>query len=334
MNFARNILDLPVPKVLAWSATDRNPVESEYIIMEEAKGSRLHEVWQNLELRAKRDIIREIVDVEKKMLSVSFDRVGSLYLRDSGIPGCEAATAARVSQEVHSNIGTYFSVGPAVRRELWRKERGNMHQHHGPWRSAKQYLESVAQREIDWIKAHADPKKENNNPWLYTSGQQTSPDAHISSLRKLLSAIPDIVPKDSELLSPRLWHPDFHAGNVYVDENGKISSIIDWQGACTMPLFIGANPPMLLDYSVEMMMELPDNFDELDEATKEQLRYQVAQSILIHSYESRTSSENPLMHKMMRYPQGQTLKQLEAFAGATWDNCLLPLQECLINMER
>ena len=74
MDFARNILDLPVPNVLAWSATDENPVESEYIIMEEAKGSQLYDVWQNLQLRAKLDIIREIVNVEKKMLSVSFDR--------------------------------------------------------------------------------------------------------------------------------------------------------------------------------------------------------------------------------------------------------------------
>lgn len=80
MNFAKTILDLPVPKVLAWSATDQNPVESEYIIMEEAKGSQLHEVWQNLELRAKRDVIREIVDVEKKMLSVSFDRYSTSRL--------------------------------------------------------------------------------------------------------------------------------------------------------------------------------------------------------------------------------------------------------------
>lgn len=74
MEFARTILNLPVPKVLAWSATSQNPVESEYIIMEEAKGLQLHTVWPELELRAKRDIIHQIVDIEKKMLSVSFDK--------------------------------------------------------------------------------------------------------------------------------------------------------------------------------------------------------------------------------------------------------------------
>jgi len=74
MEFARTILNIPVPRVLAWSATDQNPVQAEYIIMEEASGSQLHEVWQDLSLRRKSDIIREFVDVERKLLSVSFKK--------------------------------------------------------------------------------------------------------------------------------------------------------------------------------------------------------------------------------------------------------------------
>jgi hypothetical protein len=74
MEFARTILNIPVPRVLAWSATDQNPVQAEYIIMEEARGSQLHEVWQDLPLRRKSDIIREFVDVERKLLSVSFEK--------------------------------------------------------------------------------------------------------------------------------------------------------------------------------------------------------------------------------------------------------------------
>ncbi|KAF2127779.1 hypothetical protein P153DRAFT_55435 [Dothidotthia symphoricarpi CBS 119687] len=77
MEFARTILDIPVPKVLAWSATDQSSVQAEYIIMEEARGSLLHEVWRDLSLRTKSDIIREFVDIERKLLSVSFDRYGS-----------------------------------------------------------------------------------------------------------------------------------------------------------------------------------------------------------------------------------------------------------------
>jgi hypothetical protein len=77
IEFARTILNIPVPKVLAWSATEQNPVQAEYTIIEEARGSRLHEVWQCLSLRTKSDIIRGFVDVEKKLLSVSFNKYDS-----------------------------------------------------------------------------------------------------------------------------------------------------------------------------------------------------------------------------------------------------------------
>jgi hypothetical protein len=74
MEFARTILNIPTPQVLAWSATDQNPVQAEYIIMEEARGSPLYEAWHGLSLRKKADIIREFVDVERKLLSISFEK--------------------------------------------------------------------------------------------------------------------------------------------------------------------------------------------------------------------------------------------------------------------
>jgi hypothetical protein len=197
-----------------------------------------------------------------------------------------------------------------------------------------EYLKSIARREIDWINAHANPEEPNKNPWQYTSPQQHSPETHTALLQKFLAAVPYITPRDAELASPRLWHPDFHAGNIYIDDQARISSIIDWQGAWATPVFIGANPPLLLDYSIDMLMKLPENFKALDDATKDKLRYQVSQSILIHTYETRTADKNPLMYKAMRHPHGQTLKQVEAFAGGTWDNCLFPFEECLIRMER
>jgi hypothetical protein len=42
--------------------------------MEEANGVQLESVWMNMQLRAKLDIVEEIVDAERKMLSVSFDK--------------------------------------------------------------------------------------------------------------------------------------------------------------------------------------------------------------------------------------------------------------------
>ncbi|KAI4947449.1 hypothetical protein J4E91_006803 [Alternaria rosae] len=332
MEFARTILNLPVPRVLAWSATDQNPVQAEYIIMEEASGSQLHEIRQDLPLRRKCDIIHEFVDVERKLLSVSFEKLGSLYFKDSGIAGCEPAIVTSGPQDVVGHIESTYCIGPITRREFWEKQRSEM-QCHGPWTSSAEYLKSVARREIEWINAHANPQEPIETPWQYRSPQQKSPEAHTALLEKFLAAIPYVTPKDPELVSTRLWHPDFYAGNVYIDEQARISCIIDWQGAWAAPVFIGANPPLLLDYGIDMLMKLPENFKGLDDATKDKLRYQVSQSILIHTYETSTVEKNPLMYKVMHYPHGQTLKQLEAFVGSTWDNCLFPFEECLIHVE-
>ncbi|KAH7110055.1 kinase-like domain-containing protein [Dendryphion nanum] len=332
MEFARTILNIPVPRVLAWSATDQNPVQAEYIIMEEARGSQLHEVWQDLSLRRKSDIIREFVDVERKLLSVSFEKLGSLYFKDSGIAGCEPAIVTTGPQDIVGHIESTYCIGPITRREFWEKQRSDM-QYHGPWTSSAEYLKSVARREIDWINAHANPQELNNTPWQYMSPQQKSLEAHTALLEKFLATIPYITPEDPELASPRLWHPDFHAGNIYIDDQARISCIIDWQGAWTAPVFIGANPPLLLDYGIEMLMKLPENFKALDDAKKDEFRYQVSQSVLIHTYETSTAEKNPLMYKVMRHPHGQTLKQLEAFVGSAWDNCLFPFEECLIRVE-
>lgn len=40
------------------------------------------------------------------------------------------------------------------------------------------------------------------------------------------------------------------------------------------------------------------------------------------------------MYKMMRHNFSKTFKQLEAFAMATWNNCLPPFRESLIAVER
>lgn len=73
MDYARSVLNLPVPKVFSWSSTKDNPVGSEYVLMEEAKGSQLSSVWDGLPLKRKVDVIRGIVDVEARMMSTPFD---------------------------------------------------------------------------------------------------------------------------------------------------------------------------------------------------------------------------------------------------------------------
>ena len=50
------------------------------------------------------------------------------------------------------------------------------------------------------------------------SPEQNLLEAHTALLQKLPPIIPHIVPQDLELVSPIPWHPDFRAGNIYIED--------------------------------------------------------------------------------------------------------------------
>lgn len=70
----REILNIPVPKVLAWSADAEhdNPVDCEYLIMEHAPGVDSGRLWPEMELEQKFQTMKDIVEVQSKLLSVHF----------------------------------------------------------------------------------------------------------------------------------------------------------------------------------------------------------------------------------------------------------------------
>jgi hypothetical protein len=69
-----------VPRIFAWSATSDNAVGSEYIIIEEASGTQLGLIWDQLNPDKKLSILREIVTIESKMLAVSFSQYVHLLI--------------------------------------------------------------------------------------------------------------------------------------------------------------------------------------------------------------------------------------------------------------
>ncbi|TEY71702.1 hypothetical protein BOTCAL_0088g00200 [Botryotinia calthae] len=87
MDFARTILDIPVPKVYAWNTDSNNPVGTDYIIMEEAPGISLayrnYESHKSVvsrkelvtELASKQKFVADIVAIEKKLLSIVFKQL-------------------------------------------------------------------------------------------------------------------------------------------------------------------------------------------------------------------------------------------------------------------
>lgn len=194
------------------------------------------------------------------------------------------------------------------------------------------YIRALALREIAWIQKYATPRSPDDP--FFVSHSQNSPAEHISLLEKYISIAPYLLPREEDLLGLFLWHTDLRTPNIFVNDNGNITSIIDWQSVWAGPLFLEGRHPHFLDYNGDMILELPENFKQLDNSTQTAVRDQVTKSILLYLYEKYTAERSPILSKVFQYPNGRTITDPIRFVGNTWEGDILPLRESLIRLQK
>ncbi|KAI2715303.1 hypothetical protein CBS147332_4957 [Penicillium roqueforti] len=72
---------VPAPKVLVYSPDQTNPVGTEYILLERLEGIPLSDQWFSMDTKTRVKIMRQIVDMERRFISIHFPASGSLYYR-------------------------------------------------------------------------------------------------------------------------------------------------------------------------------------------------------------------------------------------------------------
>ena len=117
---------LPIPKVYGYSPTLDNAAETEYIFMEFVQGTNLSDVWFDLGEQETISVLRQLTQLESKMMSISFPAGGSLYYahdleKVAGGPGIPLKDER-------------FCVGPDVRLPLWYGRRSQLDVDRGPCR--------------------------------------------------------------------------------------------------------------------------------------------------------------------------------------------------------
>ena len=98
----RNVIGIPVPRVLAWDGGSSNSAESEYILMEEAKGTQLEELWTDMDLGDKFKVVDDVIAIQKKLQSVTFSRFGCPdFLSEYSADNEQPDTATSISDQMH-----------------------------------------------------------------------------------------------------------------------------------------------------------------------------------------------------------------------------------------
>ncbi|RFU27279.1 hypothetical protein B7463_g9044, partial [Scytalidium lignicola] len=138
MEFARTVLNIPIPKIHAWSAVADNPIQAEYIVMEGPPGTPLAEIWVDVELQSKDKVIGDLVTIEKKLLSMSFTW---------------AEVSSDISIELKKEVEERFTIGPVVEPSIDTYRSRPLLIFVGE--TAHDYLEALANNQINWLGQHA-----------------------------------------------------------------------------------------------------------------------------------------------------------------------------------
>lgn len=127
----RNILETPAPHVYAWNSRANNPVGAEYIIMEKMPGVQLLQVWDQMKLTDKLQIVTQLFKFQKRWLSARFAKIGSLYYTgdvDTGATDGHLFTDSD-GKEVRDER---FAIGPSTGRDWIDEGRSSLKCDRGP----------------------------------------------------------------------------------------------------------------------------------------------------------------------------------------------------------
>ena len=166
------------------------------------------------------------------------------------------------------------------------------------------------------------------------------PSYYIEQLERYLSIAPSLVPKDPALSRFCIRHPDLRPNNIFIsrspDAGCKVISLFDWQHTSILPMFLLAGVPQDLqnhDDPVSHAMTLPSlpaDFDELEEAKRENEAYLYRCRLVHYHYVISSQACNPLHHAAFTDPLYALRGRLFRNAGAPWEGESYDLKIVLI----
>ena len=115
---------LPVPEVYDYSSSSDNTAKTEYIFMEFMKGTKLSDVWMELEEPDIVSVLRQLAQLESRMMSIPFPAGGSLYYTND-LEKMAGRTGIPLNDE-------RFCVGLDARLHMWYGRRSQLEVDRGP----------------------------------------------------------------------------------------------------------------------------------------------------------------------------------------------------------
>ncbi|KAJ7164870.1 protein kinase subdomain-containing protein PKL/CAK/Fmp29 [Mycena filopes] len=334
MRFLRSS-GLPIPEVYDYSPSADNAAKTEYIFMEFIRGLNLGDMWYDLEEPEIASVLRQLTQLESRMMSIAFPAGGSLYYAKD----LEKMTGTRgIPLEDDS-----FCVGPDVSIVLWCGRRSQFDVDRGPYENAEAALVAPARKELAYLEKFGRPllpfRRERRESYGF---KEQSPLDHIRNLERYLLLVPFLPPRNLGLRSFRIRHPDLQPGNVVVSKSSpsgqlEVVSLLDWQHTSILPPSLLAGIPGRFqnhddDVSHALIPpSLPANMDELDENAQSRAMELYHRRLVHFHYVKNTERYNKLHHYVSSDYLSMFICRLFTRAGAPWEGEPHALKSALLD---
>ncbi|KAH6888870.1 kinase-like domain-containing protein [Coprinopsis sp. MPI-PUGE-AT-0042] len=320
---------MPVPEVYGYSPGEENHAGTSYIFMEYVQGSSLIDVWKGLKDEEVADVVRQVTQLEGRMMRMSFPAGGSLYFgEDLEKVGMKGVSVSGDEQ---------FCVGPDTRVPLWYGRRSQLDVDRGPYHSVDDALVAGAHKEIAYLKRFGKPllpfRRERRPSFKF---QPQSPSEHIQNLERYLSIASSLIPRDPRLTQFRIRHPDLQFANIIINSACQIVSLIDWQHTSVLPMFLLAGIPQRLqnhdDSSFQQMIHplRRENLADMRDAKRDHEEYVYRRRLVHYHYVKNSRECNGVHYAAFMEPLYAIRGRLFEQAGAPWEGETLELKIALI----
>ena len=221
MEFVRGKTLLPVPKIIAFDSSNENELGFEWILMEMMPGVTLRKRWRKMSWDAKENIVKCLVENHARLFEHRFHGIGNIF--ESG------KQASSTSFTLDRMVSLIFFWGDHLTHDVSR----------GPFRSSH-----------DWLKARLQLVLIDQQRILDSTCDEDEiedAEAALDLAKRLLEILPTIFLPSAGGEPTMLFHDDQSMQNIMVDDDGRLTAVIDWECVSAMPLWKGCQVPALLD---------------------------------------------------------------------------------------
>ena len=274
--FIRHFTSIPVPKIYAYDSSNKNPLGLEWMIMEKIKGADIGGRWLDMDNANHTELTVNVAQWVDEMSRLQCDKIGGLYLQ-------------------WTNSDMEFFIGPSISHHFTENRRLTYNVNRGPFESIWDYYDAlidVQKQEfedpvlLNAVELGKDGER-HNKPENYEAMSEEEqfhedelsliaygPQANwtentLHSLKTLQDALQVFRSTSAHRdLVTYLIHRDISLGNLLVDENDRLISLLDWEHTEFLPDLSITLLPVFLngeDLHEDFLIDTRDQFGTQEE---------------------------------------------------------------------